>query len=625
MLAEDIIEPSNSPWSSPVVLVPKKSGEVRFCVDFRKVNSSTIRDSYPLPYISSILDKLRNSNFFTTLDLKSGYWQINLDPDSRPITAFTVPGRGLYQFRRLPFGLHSAGATFQRFLDTVIGPELDKVALVYLDDIIVLGKTIEQHMSNLRTVFDRLRRAGLKLNPDKCKFGQTAIRYLGHIVSPEGIQTDPEKISAIQNVAPPQTKKEVRSLLGSASWYRRFVPNFAQISAPLVQLTKKNERWAWGPEQDTAFGEIKDALSRSPVLVCPDFRKPFQLHTDASLEGMGVALIQIHDGMERVVAYASRAFSAAEKKYCTTEQECLAVVWGIGKFKYYLEGYQFEVVTDHQCLRWLAELKKPSGRLSRWAVDLQQYDFTVRYRTGAMNTLADSLSRHPLPPRLDESVEYFASDTIPRDEWYEAMWRIAEENKSNHQGSVVRGQHLYRRLPHGIDEDGTQAWKLCVGKADRVRVLKEVHDAPEAGHLGMRKTVSGAMRVYYWPGIVRDVKEYVKKCTSCSRHKFQQGKPLGQMSYSASEYPWVQVSLDLIGPFPRSKKGFRTILVCQDRFTKWVEMCPLKTATTKTVVQAFKERIIYRFGCPRMLLADNGPQFASGEFRREMDDSLHIM
>jgi Reverse transcriptase (RNA-dependent DNA polymerase). len=245
-------------------IVRKKDGSPRFCIDFRKVNEVTQKDAYPLPYINAILDKLRRARYISSIDLKQGYWQIPLSAESKPVTAFTVPGRGLFQFKVMPFGLHSAPATFQRLLDRIISPELEPHAFAYLDDIIVLGETFEDHLENLKEVFRRLRMANLKLNPDKCQFCRKSLKYLGHMVTAEGIRTDPEKVEAIQKFPTPKNVREVRRFLGTASWYRRFVPSFSEVVAPLTRLLKKNYRWKWTAEQEKAFHSFKEMSYRSP-------------------------------------------------------------------------------------------------------------------------------------------------------------------------------------------------------------------------------------------------------------------------------------------------------------------------------------------------------------------------
>ncbi|XP_026829827.1 uncharacterized protein LOC105274440 [Ooceraea biroi] len=273
MLRDGVIEPSNSAWSSPVVLVKKKDGSHRFCVDYRRVNDVTERDAYPLPQITATLDKLRGAKYFSTLDLKSGYWQVPLTAGSRPVTAFTVPGKGLMQFRVMPFGLHSAPATFQRLLDQVLGPELEPEVFVYLDDIVICTRTFDRHLTVLREVFCRLREAKLRLNNDKCRFCTSRIKYLGHIVDHDGIRTDPEKVRAVAKWPTPRTVRHVRQFLGVASWYRRFVANFATLASPLTALTRKNARWTWDEAEKRAFDTLKTALTTAPVLACPDFQR----------------------------------------------------------------------------------------------------------------------------------------------------------------------------------------------------------------------------------------------------------------------------------------------------------------------------------------------------------------
>jgi hypothetical protein len=320
----------------------------------------------------------------------------------------------------MPFGLHSAPATFQHLMDRVIGPELDPYCFAYLDDIVVLGETFEQHLKVLQEVFRRLRAANLRLNPDKCQFGRRSLTYLCHVVTAAGIRTDPGKVAAIRQLATPKTLRQLRRFLGMASWYRRFISDFSRIAAPLKRLLKKGGRWEWTPEQDAAFNTLKDSLSAAPVLACPDFGKPFVLQTDAADTGLGVALTQYVDGGDYVIAYASRSLTKPEQAYSTTEKEC--VVWGIEKMRPYLEGYRFSVLTDHQSLKWLQAIKNPAGRLAQWAIFLQQHDFDIRYRKGALNRVADTLSRQ-LAATEDETTpeDLFALEDAPGGNWYNRM------------------------------------------------------------------------------------------------------------------------------------------------------------------------------------------------------------
>jgi len=522
-----IIEPSRSPWSSPIVIAKKKDGRPLFCIDFRKVNEASEKDAYPLPQVEATLDKLRGARYLSTLDLKNGYWQGPLALESRLITAFTVPVRGLMQFWVMPFGLHSAPATFQRLLDSVLGPELEPNVFVYLDDIIVASPDLESHLRHLREVFDRLRQASLQINPEKCKFGTDKLRYLGHLITRDGISTDPEKTEAITRIPPPRSVREVRQFLGLLSWYRRFVENFSDRARPLTRLTSKKTKWQWTATEEDAFNSLKTALTTAPVLACPDFDKTFFLQTDASEFGLG--------DRERVVAYASRTLNGAERNYSVTEKECLAVLWGIRKMRAYLEGYHFIVITDHQALKWLQKIDNPTGRLARWALELQQYDFEIRYRKGALNHVADTLSRHP----IENTTEICATTNEPRGRWYRRTYKAVQENPEQFPNYRIYNRTLFRHILHSLNKDDTgEEWKICVPANKREQMLRDNHDTPTAGHLGITKTIARLARVYYWPGMFRDAARYVTDCKTCISYKTSQRGPPGKMHATPAEHPW---------------------------------------------------------------------------------------
>jgi len=652
MLRDGVIEPSDSPWSSPVVLIKKPSGKFRFCIDMRKVNDSSIKDAYPLPRINAILEKLRQAKYISTLDLKQGYWQVPLAKDSRPITAFTVRNLGLFQFRVMPFGLHSAGATFQRLLDRVIGPELEPKAFAYLDDLVIVSSSFEEHLELLGVVFRRLREAGLRLNPEKCHFARRELKYLGHVVNSDGISTDPEKVRAIKEFPAPTNVKALRSFLGLASWYRRFVEKFASISAPLRSLLKKNAKWLWGPEQAQAFEQLKHSLSTAPVLACPDFDQTFYLEVDASNEGLGAALTQYQNDRQVVVAYASRLLSDAERNYSTTEKEGLALVWAVRKFKPYLEGYHFVAITDHVALKWLLKLHEPTGRLARWVMDLQQFDFEVRYRKGTLNRVADALSRQPVPDipspsaqtvgiatfevgvltrraareqrrKDDETVVRESAESqegsqvveADRDDkplqtpslWFDRMRQLVEKRPNRYPRYKISGITLYRAFQR---KNEPTTWRVCVPQEKIAKVLHETHDAATAGHLGVKKTLARVGAEYFWPNWRRDVKAYVRSCAKCQAYKVSQTKPAGKMYFRRPQGPWYVVSADLVGPLPRSQRGQRFLLVVQDTFSKWTELVSLPSATAHNVVTRLKS-ILLRHGAPDVLITDNGTQFVS--------------
>ena len=365
MLETGVIEPSNSGWSSPVVMVRKSNGKYRFCIDFRKVNMVSKPDAYPLPNMDQILRKLQCARYISTLDLSSAYHQIPLQKESKPITAFTVPGMGLFQFTRMPFGLSNAGASFQRLIDRIIGPELEPNAFSYLDDIIIATETFEEHLEWIQRVLQRVQEAGLTINREKSVFGHSEVKYLGVLVNREGFRPDPDKIEPVMRYPEPKNLRQLRRFLGMASWYRKFLKDFATIAEPLTRLTKKDHRYEWTEEQEAAFEKIKSIIASASVLHRPLFDVQFTVQTDASDTGIGAVLTQVVDGQERVLEFASRTLSPAERNYSVTERECLAVVWAIDKFRPYIEGYHFCIVTDHSSLRWIRTMQSPTGRLAR--------------------------------------------------------------------------------------------------------------------------------------------------------------------------------------------------------------------------------------------------------------------
>ncbi|KAG8199258.1 hypothetical protein JTE90_003683 [Oedothorax gibbosus] len=379
MQTNDIIEPSSSPWASPIVLVRKKDGTTRFCVDYRLLNDVTKKDSYPLPRIDETLDTLVGNHWFTTLDLKSGYWQVEIHPDDKEKTAFTT-GHGLWQFKVMPFGLCNAPATFERLMETVLRGLSYEACLVYLDDIVIVGKEFNDHLINIRKVLTKLRYAGLKLSLSKCHFFRREVKYLGHIVSSAGVQTDPDKTEAVKNWPRPKDVHELRSFLGLSTYYRRFVKGFSMIARPLHRLTEKQQKFTWTPECDEAFDHLKSVLTSAPILAYPEPDRMFILDTDASKEGIGAVLSQEVDGKERVIAYFSKSLSKPERNYCVTRKELLAIVKAVEHFHHYLYGRRFLVRTDHASLTWLLNFKFPEGQIARWNQRLQEYDIKIEYR-----------------------------------------------------------------------------------------------------------------------------------------------------------------------------------------------------------------------------------------------------
>ncbi|MCH1581922.1 MAG: macro domain-containing protein, partial [Flavobacteriales bacterium] len=403
MLEEDIIQPSNSPWGASVVLVPKKTGGWRVCVDYRRLNGITKKDVFPLPRIDATLDSMGGSKFFTAMDLTSGFWQVGMDEKSREKTAFITPD-GLYEYKVMPMGLVNAPATFQRLMHRVLAPLGVGYALVYLDDVMVHSKTFSDHLMHLRKVFECLSASGLRVSLKKCSFGQAKTEYLGHVISEAGVEADPKKIQAVNDFEPLKNVADVRSFLGLVGYYRRFIQGFSEIARPLNNLLHKDQRWAWTAECQTAFEQLKEKLITAPILRMPEYHLPFTVRTDASYSGLGACLLQQEeDGEQRPVAYASRSLNGAERRYTATEIEVLGVQWAIKQFRPYIYGRHFTLETDHVALKWLQTVQHNNQRLIRTALELQGYDMTIVHRAGKTMYDADALSR--LPPRRPEGKE----------------------------------------------------------------------------------------------------------------------------------------------------------------------------------------------------------------------------
>lgn len=611
MLELKVIQPSNSPWSSPLWLVPKSSGEYRLCFDGRKLNSLTVKDSYPLPLIDGILNKLRDANYLSSIDLRKAFWQIPLTEPSRAKTAFAVHGRGLFEFRVMPFGLSNSPQTMQRLMDQVIGPSLEPFVFVYLDDIIIATPDFDIHLRILREVFDRLKAASLSINLQKCEFCRSSLAYLGFIVDHGGLRTNPDKVSAIVDFPVPQNTTQIKRLIGLVSWYRRFIKDFSSVCSPITDLLhgrKKGQPIKWTSAADEALKEIKQRLISAPVLASPDFAKPFIIQTDASDTGLGAVLYQESDGLDHPVAFASKTLNKCQRKYTVTEKECLAVIFGIEHFRSYIEGTHFQVQTDHYSLLWLHNMKEPVGRLARWAVKLQQYDFDIVHRKGSQNVVADFLSR---------SVGVLDVSTLKPDVWYGELIRKVTESPDKFPSFRVDNGCLYKHVAnkHGIVGNLSE-WKLIVPKGNRAEVFRECHDDTTAGHFGISKTFARISELYYWPRLRQEVYRYVRKCEICQAQKSpNQARPGLMGSYKNINFPFQLISMDLLGPLPRSRNGNQFLLVVVDWFTKFVLVQPLARATSKPIIRFVENHVFLVHGVPQIIVVDNGSQFISRDFQ----------
>ena len=401
MLDLGAIRPSDSPWCSAVVLVKKKNGELRFCIDLRKLNLRTVKDAYSLPKIDETLERLKGSCVFSSLDLKSGYWQVEIDEENKKYTAFTLGPLGFYECNRMPFGATNAPATFQRLMKSCLGDLNLNWCIIYLDDVVVYAPTVKEHLKRLEGVIQKLKNAGLKLKPSKCQLFKKSITYLGHVVSEEGVHTDPKKIETVRNWKRPHNVHTVRKFFGFVNYYRRFIKDYSKVARPLYDLIsgdnakKRTNPVEWSEAAEEAFQILKDKCTSAPILGYADFSLSFELHVDASRIGLGAVLYQKQEGKKTVIAYASRTLSQSEARYPAHKLEFLALKWALtDQFYEYLYGNSFDVYTDNP-LTYVLTSAKLDACGQRWVSAIAPMNFNLHYKPGRTNVDADALSRLP--------------------------------------------------------------------------------------------------------------------------------------------------------------------------------------------------------------------------------------
>ena len=634
MLAQGIIQQSSSPWASPIVLVTKQDGSTRFCVDYRKLNAATKLDVYPLPRIDDSLDLLAGNKYFSTLDLMSGYWQVGMDPDSQEKTAF-ITHSGLFEFTVMPFGLCNAPATFQRLMEHVLVGLVREKCIVYLDDILIIGRFFEEHLTNLQTVLTRLLEAGLKLKPEKCKLTRTEVDFFGYVVSENGVSTNPAKVSAVTQFPRPKDLKSLRAFLGLMSYYRRFIPCFSTVAHPLYNLTRKDTPFQWSKECEAAFDKLRSLLTEAPVLAYPNFQQSFTLETDASGIGLGAVLSQQQeDGVFRPIAFASRTLQNHERNYGISELEALGVVWAVKHFRPYIYGHHCTVYTDHEALKSLLNTPHPSGKLARWGMALQELDLKIEYRPGKGNARADALSRYPVSLLAEKEAQPQTHAVIAS--IVQGMETTGEEDSlRSHQQSDPDLQKIFKYLEDGIlPKEEKVARELVLSKpqytiqegilyhvepdktlriippaSHREKLFHETHDGPFSAHLREAKIHSQLSKHFWWPHMRRDISQWCRACLTCaSRNIGKVAKP--PLTPIPVGGPFDRVGVDVL-QLPRTKRGNKYAVVFMDYLTKWPEVYATQDQTAPTIARLFVEQFISRHGVPRQLLSDRGPAFLS--------------
>ncbi len=618
MLELGVIRPSHSPYASPIVLVPKKSGEIRFCIDFRRLNAQTRKDVFPLPSATEVFDQLGQARYFTCLDMANGYWHVQMAPEDMEKTAFTTFD-GLYEWVRMPFGLTNAPATFQRAIQRVMNGLEPHRAIVYMDDVLIHSATFEQHLQDLQAVLERIRVYNLKLKVSKCHFSQPKVAYLGHIISAAGIEPDPAKVTAVQNFLAPKDTTTLRRFLGLSGYYRRFICGYAQLACPLFRLLKQNERFLWTKDHQDALDHLKEALTSAPILQFPAPSQPYILETDASGLGLGAVLLQeLQSHKPLPIAYASRTLSKHERNYSATELEALAVHWALKHFKTYVYGQRCTIYTDHQALQSLMTIKEPQGRLARWQLALQDLNLEFKYRPGRKNEKADFLSRcFQVAMVTNESITLQEAqhkdpvfgpichflETGQRPDGLDPQQDLEQESKH----FQLRDGILVRKESHKRRQHRQQA---VVPMSLRMTILEAFHADRFSGHLGQKKTADKIGLKFWWPNLVPEVNEFVRACSRCQESKQPAPPHQPPLKSITTPEPWHTVEMDFM-ELPLTPNGKKYVLVLQDHFTKWIEAFATGSQDTTTVAEIFVTKWMCHFGAPQRLLSDKAATFVS--------------
>lgn len=609
LLKAGTIQHSSSPYASPVVLVKKKDGTWRLCVDYRGLNVTTVKDRFPIPLIEDLMDELGGSAIYSKIDLRAGYHQVRMDPKDIHKTAFKTHS-GHYEYLVMPFGLTNAPATFQGLMNAVFHELLRKGVLIFFDDILVYSPSIEVHVKQLRRVFELMHGNNLYAKKSKCFFATQRVEYLGHYIQAEGVSTDPQKIAAIKEWHVPINLKKLRGFLGLAGYYRRFVMSFGTIARPLTILTKR-DNFEWSEEAELAFEKLKKALCEAPVLALPRFDKPFVVETDACGNGIGAVLMQ--EG--HPIAYISRHLKGKQSHLSIYEKELLAVVFAVQKWRHYLLSRHFIIKTDQKSLKYLLEQRLNTPIQQQWLPKLLEFDYEIQYRQGKENVVADALSRVDGSEVLHMAMSVLECDLLKQiQEAYDTdivVKGLIEELK------VKPGSHKHFTWAQGILRRKS---KIVVPASGPIRgsILHWLHGSSSGGHSGRDVTHQRVKSLFYWKGMSKEIQQFIRECQVCQQYKYDTAAYPGLIQpLPIPETIWTDISLDFIDGLPLSF-GKSVILVVVDRLTKAAHFIALAHPyTSSSVAQSFLDNIFKLHGMPRFIVSDRDAVFLS-EFWREL-------
>lgn len=603
LLDQGIIQHSNSPFASPVVLVKKKDGSWRMCIDYRKLNQITVKDKFPIPLIEELLDELGGAKYFSKIDLKSGYHQIRMHPEDVPKTAFKTHV-GHYEYLVMPFGLTNAPATFQSLMNTIFKPFLRKFLLVFFDDILIYSPDWEQHLSHLHTTLQVMQQHSLHANAQKCSFGATSINYLGHVISQQGVATEREKVKAILDWPLPTTLKQLRGFLGLTGYYRRFIKDYGKVAKPLTQLLHKDS-FTWNEEATTAFEKLKRFMTTPPVLALPDFNLPFVVETDASGEGLGAVLMQ----KGHPISFISKALSGKNLTLSAYEKELLAIVMAVQKWQPYLSVKPFVIRTDHQSLKYLLDSRVSTPFQQKWLSKLAGLDYTIEYKRGTENKAADALSRISSSKLFSLAVSSVHSTL---GEEVQLSWAM----DPNIQKLITEVQRNPQSHPHysWSHDQLRRKGRLVVGSDPQLRskIMQWLHTSAQGGHSGVEATYQRVKSLFFWSGMKTDIATFIKRCPTCQRCKYETAAYPGLLQpLPIPERVWEEVSMDFIEGLPKSM-GQEVILVVVDRLSKYAHFVTLSHPYTAVeVAQAYLDNIYKLHGFPASIVSDRDKVFIS--------------
>ncbi|CAN6326944.1 unnamed protein product [Urochloa humidicola] len=605
MLRTGVIQHSSSPFASPVLLVKKKDGTWRFCIDYRHLNAITVKNKHPLPIVDELLDELAGAKWFTKLDFRSGYHQIRLAPGDEAKTAFRTHS-GLYEFRVMPFGLTNAPTSFQGIMNKIFEPLLRRCVLVFMDDILIYSPTLEAHVEHLQQVFSIIQQHQFLVKKSKCTFGQQKLEYLGHLISVEGVATEPSKITAVLQWPTPVNIKQLRGFLGLTGYYRRFIRHYAMISSPLTKLLKKGEQFQWTQLQQDAFEVLKQTLCQAPILAVPDFQKPFVIETDASDNGLGAVLMQ--DG--HPISYLSKPLCERNKALSTYEKECMAVLLAVEKWRAYLIHQEFLIRTDHRSLSFLSDQKATTKLQHKALLKLMDLKFKIQYKKGVTNQAADALSRYP-----QSESESVMAISVSSPTWMDKLQSGYEDDPEAQrlltELSILSPNDKGYALSDGLIRYKGRVW-VGNNKLAQQHILQALHSSGLGGHSGILATYQRVKSLFAWPKLKLSVQEYVKSCTICQQAKLEHVKLPGLLQpLPVPDRAWKIVCLDFIEGLPKSQ-GYDCILVVIDKFTKYAHFLPLAHPYTAfSVAQLYFNNIYKLHGLPEALISDRDRVFTS--------------